>query len=79
MKMIDKMRTYLLEEEFCINIYKNKINIINYENIDHFDINTVIIRYKEGTIKISGNNLVASKLLNDEILIVGDIKNIELR
>ncbi len=77
--MINKIREYLLEEEFTVNLFKNKINIVNYTNIDHFDINKVVIRYKEGILKIIGNDLVVSKLLNDEILIIGEIHKIELR
>ncbi|MDD2518871.1 MAG: YabP/YqfC family sporulation protein [Bacilli bacterium] len=76
--MINKLRSYLLEEEFTINIFKNKVNVVNYLNIDHFDINKVVIRHDEGILKIIGNNLVVSKLLGDEVLITGDIKNIEL-
>lgn len=77
--MINKIRGYLLEEEFTVNIFKNKINVVNYTNIDHFDFNKVVIRYKEGILKIIGNDLVVSKLLNDEILIIGEIHKIELR
>ncbi|NLM62900.1 MAG: hypothetical protein GX190_01115 [Mollicutes bacterium] len=76
--MINWLRSYLLEEEFAVTILKNKVNVVNYTNIDHFDINKVIIKYNNGILKITGNNLVVSKLLNDEILITGDIKNIEL-
>ncbi len=76
--MINRLRTYLLEEEFTVNILKNKVNVVNYTNIDHFDINKVVIRYDSGVLNITGRNLVVSKLLNDEVLITGDIKNIEL-
>ncbi|MDD2181488.1 MAG: YabP/YqfC family sporulation protein [Bacilli bacterium] len=78
MNLINRMRSYLLEEEFAVNILKNKVNIINYINIDHFDINKVVIRHSEGFLKIMGKNLVVSKLLGDEVLITGDIQNIEL-
>lgn len=78
MKMINKVRSYLLEEEFTVNIFKNKVNVINYTNIDHFDINKVVIRHSDGILKITGRNLVVSKLLIDEVLITGDIQNIEL-
>lgn len=78
MKMINKVRSYLLEEEFTVNIFKNKVNVINYTNIDHFDINKVVIRHDDGILKITGRNLAVSKLLIDEVLITGDIQNIEL-
>ncbi len=78
MTLIDKVRAYLLEEEFTVNIFKGKVNVVNYTNIDHFDFNKVIIRYKEGFLKITGKDLVVSRLLKDEVLIVGNIQKIEL-
>ena len=37
-----------------------------------------MIRYSEGVLVIKGENLIISKLLDDEILISGIIKTIEL-
>lgn len=75
----EKFRTYLKEDEFKITIFKNKVNVVSYESIGHFDSNKVMIRYNEGTIVINGDNLVVSKLLNDEVLVIGIIKSVELR
>ncbi len=79
MSLINKVRAYLLEEEFTVNVFKNKVNVVNYTSIDHFDINKVVIRHDQGILVVTGNNLVVSKLLSDEVLITGDIQNIELR
>lgn len=79
MKLINNIRSFLLEDDFEIRIYKNKVNIVNYDSIGHFDSNKIMIYYRDGTIIIKGENLVVSKLLNDEILITGIIQNIELR
>lgn len=73
------LRTYLMEDEFKVTYFKNKINIVNYESIGHFDSNKIIVRRVGGSIIINGTNLVVSKLLNDEILINGKISNIEFR
>ena len=79
MSIIKRTRNYLLDETFNMRILKNKINICNYESIGYLDNNLIIIKYTEGEIKIKGENLVVSKLLNDEILISGELKNIEMR
>ncbi|MDD2434961.1 MAG: YabP/YqfC family sporulation protein [Bacilli bacterium] len=79
MKLIESFRNYLLEEEFRINILNNKVNIINYTDISNFDSNKVTIRHRNGSVTITGNNLTITRLLIDEVLILGDIKNIELR
>ena len=75
----DKFRTYLKEDEFRITILKNKVNVVSHESIGHFDSNKVMIRYTDGTLIINGENLVVSKLLNDEVLVTGVIKSVELR
>lgn len=75
----NKLRTYILEQEFEIKIIHNRIDIVNYESIGHFDSNKIIVKHKEGSVVIHGSQLVISKLLKDEVLITGEIKNVELR
>lgn len=79
MKLIKNIRSYILEDELQINVFKDKVNIVNYTKIGHFDNSKVMIYHTSGLIEIKGEKLVVSKLLNDEILITGVIKNIELR
>lgn len=79
MGIVNGIRSYILEEEFKLTYVFNKINILNYDSIGHFDNNKVIINYSEGQVIIKGSNLVVSKLMNDEVLIEGKISNIEYR
>ncbi len=79
MKLVRNVRNYLLDEEFNMRILKNKVNICNYDSIGYLDNDLIIINHTDGEIKIKGNNLVVSKLLNNEILISGNIKTIEMR
>lgn len=73
------LRNYILDNQFKIIMLKNKINIINYLEIDSFDEEKIIIRYKDGVVIVVGNNLIISKLLDDELLISGDISKVEFR
>ena len=75
--MLKDLRTYSLENEFKINILIGKIDIVNYIEIDHFDDTKVMVRYEKGLVIIKGENLTISKLLNDELLILGKIKSLE--
>ena len=72
--MLRDLRNYILEKDFRVNYIKDKLNIVNYDCIDHFSDDKVMIRYNEGVLVISGENLIISKLLDDEILISGIIK-----
>lgn len=71
------IRNYILEEEFKLIYLNNKINIVNYTDIGHFDSNKIIIRNNNKSIIIDGNNLIITKLLKDELLIEGKIKGIK--
>lgn len=75
--------SYILDNDFKIVILVNKINIVNFYELGHFDNNKVIIRYKIDnnihTLIIKGKNLVVSKLKIKEVLIEGVIDNIEFR
>lgn len=79
MRSINKIRSYFLEDELEIKVYKNKVNIVNYDSIGHFDSNKVMVYHDTGSVIITGQNLVVSRLVTDEVLITGDIKNVELR
>ena len=73
------LRNYILESDFKIVYLHNKLDIVNYSDISHFDNNKIIINYNDGSVLISGKNLVVSKLLKDELLIEGSIDKLELR
>ncbi len=73
------LRNYILESDFKIIYLHNKLDIVNYSDISHFDNNKIIVNYKDGSVLISGKSLVVSKLLKDELLIEGSIDKLELR
>ena len=78
MKMFDKLDRYLTDKEYKV-IYKNNyLNIINYIEILDFNEYEISIKYDRGITRIIGSNLVISKMLDDELLIVGNIEKIEL-
>ncbi len=79
MKLFDEVRSFILESEFSIHIYQNKVSVVNYQSIGHFDSKKVSIYYNQGEIIIHGEQLVVSKLMQEEILISGTIKTVEFR
>lgn len=77
------LRSYILEDEFKVTILINKINIVNFKEMGHFDNNKVIVRYMKNdnnhNLIIKGRNLVVSKLKRCEVLIEGVIDALEFR
>lgn len=79
MNVINGIRSYILDDDLKMTIVNNKINIINYNDIGHFDSNKIIVKVNNGEVIIKGSDLVVSKLMNSEILITGNFNNIEFR
>jgi len=71
------IKNYILEKDFKIILSNNYIDIINYLDIISIDDKNITIK-SDKNISIKGNNLSVSKLLDNEILIIGDIEKIEL-
>lgn len=78
MKIFDRLDDYLYDKEYKIIIKQNEVNIINYDEIIDFTLSKVSVKYKNKIIIIEGRNLIISKMIEDEVLIIGDITNIRI-
>lgn len=77
--MFSKVLKYIKDDTLKINLYKDKINIINYKSILVFDDYNFLVDCYSFNLLINGNNLVINKLYDNEILISGTISKIEFR
>ncbi len=75
--MFSNIRNYISDNKFRMNIYDNQLNVVNYLDVMSLEDNRISVKYSNGTIIIKGNNLSINKLLEQEMLITGDIKSIE--
>ncbi len=78
MNILNKLDRIITDRTYKIIIKENNINIINYKEIKDFSNNKVIITNNNGITSILGENLVVSKMQDNEVLITGKIKTIEL-
>lgn len=78
MKALDRLDNYLTDKEYKIIYKKNYLDIINYIEVIDFTDKEIKIKYQEGTTKILGTHLVISKMLDEELLITGNIERIEI-
>ena len=72
------LRNYISDVEFRVNLYKDKVHIVNYTKIVTIEKSRISIGYSSGMLIIKGNDLALKKLLDDEILIKGIINSVEL-
>lgn len=54
----------------------NSINVVNYIEVLDFSSKEISVKYNKGIMIIKGSELVVSKMLDDELLIKGNVKSI---
>ena len=78
MDIFNKLDRYLTDKDYKIIIKNNYLNIINYNEVKDFSNTRIIVSSSNSTTTITGENLVISKMQDNEILITGKIETIEL-
>lgn len=73
------IREYISDNVFRFYYNKNKLNVVNYLKINYMEDNKISLNYSEGNLVIKGSNLRIKKLLDEELLIIGNIENIEIK
>lgn len=76
--MFRRVYEYVKDEEFRFTIYSDRIHIINYEKISTLNSDYILIEGIDRRISIKGKNLVLNKLVEKEVLIIGEVNNIEV-
>ena len=75
--MLEIFRNYLKDEEYYIILYSNYIYIYKYDEIINFTDKYISIQLKNLKLNIKGFNLLITKLEKSELLIKGNINNLE--
>ena len=76
--MFRNIREYINETELKITLLKNRVNVLNYDRIRDITDKEISLTKCNGKIKVIGNNLKLNKLLDQEVLIIGNILRVEL-
>ncbi len=75
-KLFRMVENYINDNNFSMT-YKNKsLDVINYTKILDFTSTLISFEYKDNSYYVEGENLVISKMMEEEILITGNIKKI---
>lgn len=77
--MFDRLRNYINDDSWKINISKNQVDIVNYLDIILLEEEKILVKYREGIISVTGDRLSVNKMMDSEILITGNIKCVEFK
>ena len=77
--MLTNIRNFIKDDNFRLNMYDDKVDIINYSEIVDFSSDKIVLKNFDRFIYVNGNNLVINKLLDTELLISGAISSLDFR
>ena len=78
MELYQKIRKFILEENFKMQVGSKYVDIVNYKKIRKIEAKEIVVETESKVIRIIGTNLAIQKLLSDEIFISGTILKIDL-
>ena len=73
-----RISKFLNDSSFQMLYQNNELDIINYKDINYMEDNKISINYLNKRLLIKGSNLTVKKLLDNEILISGNIESVDL-
>jgi len=76
--MLERLYEYVNDNEFRFTVYENKFNAINFKRIISLEDNRISLLSNTKKIIITGSNFILNKLVEDELLITGNINTIEV-
>ncbi len=77
--MLKSINKIIKNNIFSINIIENTIDINNFIDITILESNKIVLEIPNGYLRIYGNNLTVSKLLDKEVMINGSITSLEFK
>lgn len=78
MKLMNRLDNYLYDREYKIIVKDGFVDIVNYDEIVDFTLTKISVRYKNKIIIVEGRDLTISKMIDNEVLVVGNIEVVRI-
>ncbi len=76
--MLSRVKDYILDEEFRITLFENRILAINFIKILSLEEERISFSTSYGRVVIKGQSFTLNRLLENEVLIGGRVENVEV-
>jgi hypothetical protein len=77
--MLDKVKEFIVDDEFQLIIRENSIYIKNYKRLISLEENYISFYTKHKKVIIKGNHLILQKIVEFDAIISGNIHMIEVQ
>lgn len=76
MHIKDTLINFLYDKDYFISIYDNYIHVFNYKDLISLTSKLIVLKMDKFSLEIKGEDLFITKMMPNEILIKGKIKNV---
>lgn len=76
MNVLRNIYSFIDDKEIIVNYSKKSVHVINYIEIKELSNEKINLSYKDGNLIVKGKQLTILKMVKDELLIKGLIKEI---
>ena len=76
MHIKDTLINFLYDKEYFISIYDTYIHVFNYKDLVSLTSKLIVLKMNKFILEIKGDDLFITKMMPNEILIKGRIKNV---
>lgn len=78
MIMLSKVKDYILDQEFRITLFENRLLAVNFIKILSLEESKVSFLTNYGRVIVKGREFTLNRLLENEVLIGGIIEQVEV-
>ena len=78
MKIYERLKDSFLDKEYFISTTNNYIYILNYDNIELFKDDKIIIKFKKFNLLLLGRKFIITRKTKSELEIKGTLSKMEI-
>lgn len=79
MKIINNIKDFLIDKEYYIDIFDDKLHAFNYLKLLKLNDTIVELKFEKFILEIKGTNIKIVEMNNQEILLSGNIDNVRIK
>lgn len=77
--MFANLKSYIKDENYLISFMNNCVHCYNYVKVENINEKEIKIQFKNKKLTLKGNDFILRKLDKKELLVSGEVVEIELR
>ncbi len=79
MKMIENIKDFLIDKDYYIDIFEDKLHVFNYKKLLKLNDETIELLFEQFVLEVKGNNVKIIEMNDKELMISGVIEDVRIK